>query len=249
MKTDDFLNAFNRILAPLRDTVMLLTGKAVIKMVDDSQGIQSVQLSALAGETLDKVPRIQNFGFTSNPPVNSEAIIISLGGQRENVAVITADNREFRFKDLAPGESAFYTDDGTVIHLKKGGLVDVVAATKVLISVLDVEITGNLKVGGNTLIVGNTTVEGEGVFMKNVAVTQVVGAAGYTGPMGGAPAPMVTDVPIVSTAPITSSAVITGANVVGGGTDLATVKAQHNAHTHPETGTGGGTTGPTGATV
>lgn len=248
MNIDGLQNYLNRTLAPFRDAIMLLTGKAVITLVDDTKDIQEVQLSALAGETLSRVPRVQNFGFASNPPKDSEAIIVSLGAQRENVVVVTADNRKVRFKNLAPGECAVYTDDGTVIHLKKGGLVDVIAATKILVQCPEVEFTGNVKIGGNLTVqgnevvvgnetvMGNAIVSGQGTFGMSVAVAQVVGAAGYTGPAGA---------PMAMTVPLTTTGTVTAANVVGGGTDLASIKAKYNAHTHPETGTVTGSTGTT----
>lgn len=239
MKADDLINFFDRATAGIRNTLMILTGKAVIKMVDDSGPLQKCQITGLAGETLSNIPRIQNFGFASNPPVDSEAIILSLGGMRENVVIVTADNRIVRFKDLGSGESAVYTDDGTLIHLKKGGLIDVIAATKVLVTSPDVEFTGNVKINGNLHTVGNVLVNGTVQGDQTGNFTVGVGAGYFSGPMGGAPMPMVTNVPIVSTAAITSSAIITGSNVVGGGTDLATVKTKFNLHKH-----GGSTTVP-----
>ena len=236
---DDLINFFQRAIHPLKVTVQLLTGKAVIMKVDDTQDIQQVQVSALAEETLDKIARVQNFGFSSNPPIGSEAIIVALGGMRENVVVITADNRAVRIKNLASGESAVYTDDGTIIHLKKGGLIDVKAATKVLVTCPEVEITGNTKIGGNLQVVGNVVVNGTVQGDTTINATVMVGAGAFSGPIGTPGAPMVTDVPITSSKAITSTDVITGSNVVGGGTDLATIKTKYNLHKH-----GGSTTIP-----
>jgi phage baseplate assembly protein V len=226
---NDFENAMQRILKPLRDRLFLMAGRAIITAIDDSSKVQSAQLKALFGESMGNVQRFQNFGFTSNPPVGTEAIILSLGGNRENAVIIATDNGNVRVKPLASGESAIYTDDGTLIHLKKGGLVDVIAATKVLISVPNAEFTGNVKITGNLIVIGTSLLTGVVTTVNNLLVginaivTGLVQAAGFTGPSGAA---MATTVDITTTG-----------NVTGGGTSLSAVKAGFNAHTHNETGT------------
>lgn len=248
MKWNDLENVLQRAMKPLRDRVLLLAGRAILTAVNDSENMQFVQLKALAGESLDKIRRFQEFGFTSNPPSGTEAIMISLGGNRENAVIIATDHRQYRFKPLQSGESAIYTDDGTYIVLKKAGEVEIKTATHVNIDVPDATFTGNLLVKGNAVIEGDETVEGNSTVEgdaevqglttlvqdvacgANVAVTGVVAAGGFTGPAGG---------PMTSTVDIQTSA-----NVIGGGTDLAMVKSTFNAHTHQENGTGGGVTNP-----
>lgn len=242
MKANDLINFFQRAIHPLKIRVQLMIGKCIITAVNDSSAIQELQISALAGEAMNKVPRVQEFGFASNPPVGSEAIVVSLGGNRENMVVVATDKRNVRFKNLASGATAIYTDDGTVIHLKKGGLVDVIAATKVLVTCPDVEFSGNVKIQGNLQVVGNALVNGTLQVDKTINATIGVGAGFYSGPLGGAPMPVVMSVPLNSSNTINSTAVITGSNVVGGGTDLAAVKSTFNAHTHLENNVSGGPT-------
>lgn len=236
MNTDQMINFFNRAIDPLRTTLRLIAGKAVVKGVKDSDGIQVVQLSALAEESLDKIPRIQDFGFSSNPPVGSEAIILSLGGSRENVVAIKVDNRDVRIKNLASGETVIFTDDGTFLHLKKNGQVHLKTATKATVEAPDAEFTGNLKVTGNLHVVGTTHLEQAVQADQTVNATVGVGAGYYTGPMGGAPQPVVMSVPLNSTAKISTTA-----DVEGGGTSMSAIKTKHNGHKHPETGTTTGT--------
>jgi phage gp45-like len=166
---------------------------------------------------------------------------------------VATDNRNVRVVSLQSGETAIYTDDGTYIKLKKAGEVEVKAATLLTIDVPDTLIKGKLTVEDDVLIKGKTvmedelTVEENATFEKdaavllnltvggNVAVTGVVGAAGFTGPGGGT---------AMLSVDLQTTGEITAANVTGGGTDLASVKSVFNAHTHVETG---GTTNPTGA--
>lgn len=243
MKTEQLVTFFQRAIQPLKNRVLLMIGRAVIAAVDDSKDIQEAQISVLAGEAMERIPRIQEFGFASNPPKDSEAIVVALGGNRENLVIIGTDNRAVRFKDLGSGESAVYTDDGTYIHLKKGGLVDVLAATKLTATVPETEITGNVLIGGTLTVVGATTLQatldvtGVGTFqadinaLANVNITGICAAGGFTGFGGG---------PMASTVDFATSG-----NVSGGGTDLATVKSVFNSHTHSDP-QGGNTGGPSG---
>lgn len=244
---------FQRAIKPLKERVFLMIGRAVIAAIDDSKDIQEAQISVLAGESMDRIPRLQEFGFASNPPKDSEAIVVALGGNRENLVIIATDKRTVRFKNLASGESAIYTDDGTYLHLKKGGLVELKAATKLLVDVPDSEFTGNVDIKGTLNVEQATTlnstldvtgaatflatmdVTGIATFLANVNVTGIVAAGGFTGPMGG---------PMTSTVDIQTSG-----NVTGGGTDLATIKSVFNSHTHNENGTGGGVTDPPSGSV
>jgi len=253
MRQDELVNFFNRAVKPLKDRVFMLVGRAVLMAIDDSKKIQEAQISALAGEDLAGVQRFQEFGFTSNPPAGTEAVIVSLGGSRNNCVVIATDNRNVRMKNLASGETAIYTDDGTYIILKKAGEVEIKSAVKLTVDVPEstfkgrVIIEDTLRVMGaasleNTLLVKeNATLEKNATVLlalavgTNATVTGVVAAAGFTGPAGGA---------ATLTVDITTTGQITAANVTGGGTTLSAVKSGFNTHTHVETG---GTTNPPGA--
>ena len=253
MNWSDLENILSRAMKPIKDKVLLMIGRAVIAAVKEGGSFQQLQISLLAGESMDKVTRFQEFGFASNPPADTEAIVLALQGNRENLVVIATEHRTLRFKNCASGESALYTDDGTFIHLKKNGEVQVTAATKVTVTCPDTEFSGNVKVMGNLEVVGTTlltdeltvvaaaTFQADVAMLANLAVTGVVGAAGFTGPGGGAVA--------LSVAINSSQNISTSANVSGGGTDMATIKSTFNAHTHNENGTGGGTTNPPNGTL
>lgn len=255
MSPHDVITTIQRALAPMKNRIMLMVGRAVIAAVKDAGKIQVVQVKGLAGESLDGVPRMAEFGFSSNPPKGSDAVVVAVGSSRESLVVIATEHKQTRIKNLVSGESVIYTDDGTKIHLKKNGQILVKTTTKVLIDTADVEITGNLKVLGTTHGVGAATFDDTVDAAKditgamnvkagiNVQATALVQAAGYSGPAGGGPsAPMVTSVPIQSTSTITTSSTITASDVTAGGTTMSTLKSAHNAHKHsnPE----GGTTGP-----
>jgi len=118
---DQIAEVVSQMLKPLRNRVYLMITKAVIETVNDSGGMQVVKLSSLAGEERDEIERFQNFGFSSHPPPNAEAIAVSVLGNRDNLVVIVADDRATRPKDLEEGESVFYNAFGDKLILNKEG--------------------------------------------------------------------------------------------------------------------------------
>lgn len=146
MSVERMRNFVSQMIAPLRNRVYTMITRAIIEVVKDTDGMQVVKLNLLAGETRSDVERFQNFGFSSNPPVGAECVALAVGGNRDHLIVIVADDRKTRVKNLAKGESVVYTDDGTIIHLKKGGIVQILAATKIDIDVPLVNLsTGTLE--------------------------------------------------------------------------------------------------------
>ena len=105
-----------RAIAPLHRRVMLAIGRAVLRQADDAGGAQRLQVSLLAGETRGEVERFQDYGFSSHPIAGAEAVVVSVGGNRDNpVAVVVADRRS-RPQGLAAGEVCILS----LIHISQG---------------------------------------------------------------------------------------------------------------------------------
>ena len=115
--------------------------RGVLHLVKSADNIQKVQASGLADETLQDVELMQQFGFTSVPPTNTQAVILPIGGQTTHGIVIATESGSFRVKNLQGGEVAVYDESGSSIVWKKGRLIEIDcdvlkinAATKVDIS-------------------------------------------------------------------------------------------------------------------
>ena len=143
-------------LTKLANRIFMLFGKALINTVDDTTAIQLVKISGLADEVQDKIERVQNFGFTSNPPEGSESLVACIGGNRDHTVVIASDSSEHRKKNLKPGETAVYDKNGNYIYLKEDGSVEISASGGVVIDG-DVQINGNLTVSGDIETMGNVS--------------------------------------------------------------------------------------------
>lgn len=122
-----------RYLDALRTRLMLLASRAVVRIVDASLKMQTVQLDLLQGETRDGVEHWEPYGFTSHPFAGAEALAIALGGNRDHTIAISVADRRYRIKTLAEGEVALYDDQGQAVTIKRNQ-VRVDAVGQVIVS-------------------------------------------------------------------------------------------------------------------
>lgn len=99
--------------------------RALVKRVNAGTPTAKIQVDALAGETGQDFELMQSFGFTSNPPVDTQAVVLALGGKTSHSVIIATENGAYRVKSLQSGEVAIYNQDGAKITLKKGKIIDV----------------------------------------------------------------------------------------------------------------------------
>lgn len=209
-------NLISNMLKPLRNRVYNLISRAVLEKANDSGNMQIIKVGVLAGENRDDVENFQDYGFTSVAKAGAEVLIVCPQGNREHMIAVKVGDRTVRLKGLATGEVAIYDDLGSKIHLKRGGIIDVVSSSKVNVTSPEVEMSGNLTVKGNLTVDGTSQLEG--------AVT-----TGASITAGGA---------------VTAPSVVGGSVVTTGGVDLDGVKTSYNVHKHNENGDGGGITDP-----
>lgn len=128
---------------PILNRLANLVARVVLSRVDDSKKMQSVQITALDGETRENVERVQQYGFTSVPQEGAEGVAVFVGGYRDHGLVVAMDDRRYRPTGLQAGEVAVYTDQGDKVVIERGGTIRVTAATKVVVAAPLVELAGN----------------------------------------------------------------------------------------------------------
>lgn len=144
--------SLDRLLAPLRQRVMNTIARCVVSLVNDATKMQSLQIGILKNENRQGVERFQNYGFTSVPKAGAEAVVVSVGGNRDHSIVIAVDDRRYRLKALAAGEVAIYSDEGDSIILKRGNKVEVNTSTMTINASTEVVMeTPVLKVSGEII--------------------------------------------------------------------------------------------------
>jgi phage baseplate assembly protein V len=102
--------------------LQLVIGRGRIRVIDDSTPAQTLQVQLGADETKDGLPRVAEYGFTSNPPPGTDAVVIFLAGERTNGVVVGTNNQQFRLRNLATGEVALYDNRGRFVLLSEAGI-------------------------------------------------------------------------------------------------------------------------------
>jgi phage gp45-like len=101
--------------------------RAAVTKVDDTGPQQLCELTALAGEKLKQIVRIQPHGFSSNPPDKSKGVLLCLGSRSDRAMILGLEDPKTRQRNLPTGTSILYDDKGNIIFMKgdKGIITDV----------------------------------------------------------------------------------------------------------------------------
>ncbi len=103
--------------------------RGVITLVKAAGHVQLVQMDGLAGEQLQDNELFQHYGYTSNPPAGTMAIVLPIGGRTAHGIIVATEHGGYRLKNLASGEVALYSDEGDSIVLRRGRLIEVTTQT------------------------------------------------------------------------------------------------------------------------
>lgn len=155
------IGMFQRLAQKLQAVI----GVGKITLVDDSGAVQLDQVAIGPLEVHDGAPNSQQFGFASNPPVGTDAVMVFIGGDRSNGVIIATGNQKYRLKGLASGDAALYDSRGQSVWLTPGGIVvngaglpmtvnntpevTVNASTSVTLNTPTTHCTGDLNADGN----------------------------------------------------------------------------------------------------
>ncbi|MDZ7804344.1 phage baseplate assembly protein V [Thiohalophilus sp.] len=179
----ELMRAIQRSLQPVHRKIRMMLTRGVVQLVEPATLLQQLQLKALGGELLDNIEHWEPYGYTSRPHPGAEALLASLGGDRDHTVAVNVADRRYRLKGLAAGEVALFTDEGDVIHFKRNNeilidtagkltanagtsatitspLVNVVASTKVTLDTPQTDLTGMLNVTGLITGLGGLAISG-----------------------------------------------------------------------------------------
>jgi phage baseplate assembly protein V len=138
--SDHWINQLERWIAPWKRRILSMIGKCIISAVTDNDNLQLNKVTYLSEEVLDDIERVQEFGFTSNPPSGSEGVIAFIGGNQQHGVIIATDSSTYRLKNLPEGAVALYNSNGDFIKLEKDKMTinvkeqEQTSATKVVIN-------------------------------------------------------------------------------------------------------------------
>ncbi|MEX3688851.1 phage baseplate assembly protein V [Paraburkholderia sp. BR14263] len=163
-----------------------LAFRAVLSIVGSDAGVQLVQGQGVAGETLQDNELFQHYGFTSNPPAGTMAVVIPVGGKTAHGIIVATEHAAYRKKSLATGEVAIYTSEGDFIVLRQGRVIDISTQTLNINADNAVNIkTGKLTIDASDSVNANTPavnasqqVNVTGALAANGGMTAKAGADG-----------------------------------------------------------------------
>lgn len=138
------LAGLGRWIAPLKRRVLLMVARGVLDLVDEQNGKLLAQVQLLDKQVRARLEVLQHYGFASRPLAGAEVAVMFVGGNRHHGLIVASDDKRYRLRGMANGEVALYTDQGDVVHLKRGGEIQVKAKTKVRIESPRLECTGEI---------------------------------------------------------------------------------------------------------
>lgn len=137
--------------------------RARLSALNGDPALQMAQGKGLAGETVQAVEVLQQFGFSSGIPADSQLIVLPLAGRSSASVVIATEHGAYRLK-VGPGEARMYSQEGAYIHIKQGRVIE----AKCDDFMLDVKNQAIIKAGAGvvldtpqTTVTGNMTATGE----------------------------------------------------------------------------------------
>jgi len=112
----------NKLLQPIKRKIFLTIGRGVIDAINNSEKTQKLQTTALSGEPITDMERLQNYGFESYPvPANCEHLFVCVNGNRDQGVSIVVSDRENRPSGMEEGETQMYCIFGQKLYFKKDG--------------------------------------------------------------------------------------------------------------------------------
>lgn len=117
-----------RMIQPLRDRVNNTVARVVVTLVNNATKTQTLQIGALAGETLDSAEHLIPYGLISVPRAGACGVGLFVGGDRGHAVVVAVDDPSARPTGGDPGDTGLYHFDGAQIRLKENG--DIIVSAK-----------------------------------------------------------------------------------------------------------------------
>jgi phage gp45-like len=138
--------------------------EAIVTLLNDSGGAQLLNLTTATGAQRADVEVMWPWGFSALPPVDGMiTLVFAVGGDPANLRALPPSNPSARFGNLAVGEAVLYGADGSRVHVRDGGIVDIWGGAQVNVHTKSCTINApnGCVVNGNVTVEGNLTASGD----------------------------------------------------------------------------------------
>jgi phage baseplate assembly protein V len=112
-----------------RNAVRAMLRRAAVVSSDDSGPQQLLSLSGFSQDLPRQVVRVQEFGFSSNPPVGGEGLILCPGGRSDRAMFWGGAHAQYRPTNLPVGATALYDAFGQILEFVQNSVKLVCTAT------------------------------------------------------------------------------------------------------------------------
>jgi phage baseplate assembly protein V len=153
-----------------RNAIRTMLRRASIASSDDSGTQQLLALSGLSSDALKKIVHIQPFGFSSNPPVGGEGLILCPGGRSDRAMFFGGEHPAHRPQNTPSGGTIVYDAFGDIISIVQQN-IRIVHATQVSIEAPAVIIKGALTVTQTFNVQNSGGVSAPATVTGSIAVT------------------------------------------------------------------------------
>ncbi|MEL6431762.1 MAG: phage baseplate assembly protein [Planctomycetota bacterium] len=142
------------MLEGLLSRLRLVVSRARIRLTDPDAIPRRAQVTLLAGETVDRVPVVQQYGFASRPREGAEGVVVCVGADRADPVLIGTLDRSHPGPELEVGEAALFGPKGDWVKFLAGGGVVVHAPNGATIRGRttiegDVDVRGSVSASGD----------------------------------------------------------------------------------------------------
>lgn len=125
----------NRYHAEQINLVRTLVQRGVVLGSNDTEGIPRADLLIQRNHQRTGVEMFQQWGVASRPPRGGVALVFSVGGDHGDLVGISAGHPSQRLGGLDEGEVALYQQNGSRVHLKRDGAIEIRSNQRVYVKV------------------------------------------------------------------------------------------------------------------
>lgn len=104
------------------DGLRSTTRRARIVKVDDKKSQQRVDIRGLKNEKPKEIWRPQPFGYSSNPPKDSDGVMIQMGSRSDRTLYLDGGHEKYRPKNTPVGGSVLFNHTGDIIRVFKDNM-------------------------------------------------------------------------------------------------------------------------------
>lgn len=134
-----------------------LVTRGIITAKNAAAKLRTIQCELFGGDVREAVEDFEPYGYTAEPHVGAEVLVVSLAGDREHSIAFSHPDRRYRPTGLTDGEVVVYDDLGRKVFLSRGGIrvdgvdspITVSTTSTVTIDAPLVKMTGDLEVDGS----------------------------------------------------------------------------------------------------